>query len=134
MSREYAEQRIREALKLAKGNPTKARQQIIAWTYEDTKLLQALSRPHLTGIVAHAVNRVIHHQHMEEEAQPIPEAPQPLNMPPETFGAEILRALQNEGTAKFGREAAAPVPRRKQASQSHIDAMKAMASKKKKDE
>ncbi|HEY8191361.1 MAG TPA: hypothetical protein VIG74_02965 [Alphaproteobacteria bacterium] len=134
MNREYAEQRIREALKLAKGNPTKARQQIIAWTYEDTKLLQALSRPHLTGIVAHAVNRVIHHEHMEEHAPEIPEVPQPLNMPPETFGAEILRALQNESTTKFGRETAAPAPRRKQASQSHIDAMKAMASKKKKDE
>lgn len=133
MSREYAESRIREALKLAKGNPTKARQQIIAWTYEDTKLLHALARPHLTGIVAHAVNRVIYHQHMEDEAEDIPETPQPVNMEPATFGAQILKALQSENTAQFGREQQALPPRRKQASQSHIDALKAMASKKKKD-
>lgn len=135
MSREYAESRIKEALKLAKGNPARARQQVIAWTYEDTKLLHALARPHLTGIVAHAVNRVIHHQNMEEEAPEVPEKPQPLNMDAGTFGAQILKALQSDTTAQFGRENAAPAPRRKQASQSHIDALKAMASKgKKKDE
>ena len=134
MSREYAENRIREALKLSKGNPTKARQQIIAWTFEDTKLLHALARPHLTGIVAHAVNRVIYHQHTEEEAEEIPETPQPINLEPATFGAQILKALQSENTATFGREQAAAPVRRKQASQSHIEALKAMASKKKKDE
>jgi len=134
MSREYAENRIREALKLTKGNPTKARQQVIAWTYEDTKLLHALGRPHLTGIVAHAVNRVISQQDVAEEGQDVPDAPQVLDMPPATFGAEILSALQNDRTPQFGRESAAPLPRRKQASQSHIDALKAMASKKKKDD
>jgi len=134
MSREYAENRIREALKLTKGNPTKARQQVIAWTYEDTKLLHALARPHLTGIVAHAVNRVISQQDVAEEGQDVPDAPQVLDMPPATFGAEILSALQNDRTPQFGRESAAPLPRRKQASQSHIDALKAMASKKKKDD
>lgn len=135
MSREYVENRIKEALKLSKGNPTKARQQIIAWTFEDTKLLHGLARPHLTGIVAHAVNRVIYHQHMEEDAPEIPETPQPVNMEPATFGAQILKALQSENTATFGRESAAPLPpRRKQASQSHIEALKAMASKKKRDE
>ena len=134
MSREYAEHRIKEALKLSKGNPTKARQQIIAWTFEDTKLLHALARPHLTGIVAHAVNRVIYHQHTEEEAEEIPETPQPINMEPATFGAQILKALQSENTATFGQEQAAAPVHRKQASQSHIEALKAMASRKKKDE
>lgn len=133
MSREYAEGRIKEALKLAKGNPTKARQQIIAWTYEDTKLLHALARPHLTGIVAHAINRVIYHESMEDEEPEIHDAPQSLDMEPETFGTEIMKALQSENTSRFGREGGAPAPRRKQASQSHIDALKAMASKKKKD-
>ena len=130
MSREYAESRIREALKLSRGNATKARQQIIAWTTEDARLLQALARPHLTGIVAHAVNRVINRA--DEEPEDVPDAPQALNMGPETFGKEILRVLSSSNTAVFGQEAGAPPAGRKQASQSHIDALKSMASKKKK--
>lgn len=129
MSREYAERRIKEALNLTKGNATKARQQIIAWTNEDPKLLQALAQPHLTGIVAHAVSRVIYRQEIEEEEHEVPEAPQALDMAPDTFGKEILRALASENTALFGRETGAAPSRPKQASQSHIDALKQMASK-----
>jgi hypothetical protein len=128
MSREYAEKRIKEALKLVKGNATKARQQIIAWTSQDARLLQALAKPHLTGIVAHAVNHVIYHQGMEEEE--IPAEPQSLEMEPDTFGKEILKALQSSDTARFGRESAAPPVRRPKASQSHIDALKKIAGRK----
>lgn len=128
MSREYAEERIREALKLSKGNATKARQLIIGWTNEDMRLLQALTRPHLTGIVAHAVGRVIYRQDQEDEQPEIPEMPQALDMPPQTFGQEILKALQNTNTTQFGRESGTPSPR-KQASQSHIDALKKLAGK-----
>jgi len=134
MSREYAEGRIREALKLHKGNATKARQQVTAWTFEDPKLLQALARPHLTGIIAYAVDRVINHSGEEQAEEPqIPEMPQALNMAPDTFGREILKALSSSNTAVFGRENSAPSGR-KQASQSHIDAMKNLAKKKKKDD
>jgi len=131
MSREYAERRIKEALALTKGNATKARQQIIAWTNEDPKLLQALTQPHLTGIVAHAVSRVIYRQEVEEEEHDVPEAPQSLDMAPDTFGKEILKALASDNTVMFGRDSGAPPTRRKQASQSHIDALKQMASKSK---
>ncbi len=127
MSREYAESRIREALKLAKGNPTKARQRVIAWTFEDPKLLQALARPHLSGIVAHAINRAISRQDLEEVEAP--DEPEKLNMAPETFGAEILAALQSGNTARFGQEGNAPQGRRGQASKSHIEALKKIASK-----
>ena len=58
MNRDYAERRIREALKANSGNEAKARQQIIAWALDDSKLLQELVAPHITGIVAHAVGRV----------------------------------------------------------------------------
>jgi hypothetical protein len=52
-----------------------------------------------------------------------------LDMPPDTFGREILKALASDNTAMFGRDTgAAPVGRR-QASQSHIDALKQIASK-----
>ncbi len=128
MSREYAESRIREALKLSKGNPTKARQRVIAWTFEDPKLLQALARPHLTGIIAHAVNRVIYQQGLEEPE--VPEQPESLDMAPETFGQEILAALQSNSTPLFGQESFGPQagPRRT-ASKSHIEALKHIASK-----
>jgi hypothetical protein len=128
MSLEYAENRIKEALRLAKGNTTRARQQIMAWTYEDAKLLHALTRPHLTGIVAHAVNRVIYRQHEEEKAV-LPDVPQPLDMEPETFGMEILKVLQNDKTPRFGRESSAAPVRRPRASKKHIDALNRIAGK-----
>ena len=131
MSREYAEKRIKEALVIAKGNATKARQQIIAWTNEDPKLLQALAQPHLTGIVAHAISRVIYRQEAEEVEEDIPEAPQSLDMAPDTFGKEILKALASENTVMFGRDTGVVPAGRKQASQSHIDALKQIASKSK---
>lgn len=133
MSREYAENRIKDALKQAKGNPTKARQQIIAWTYEDTKLLHELAQPHLTGIVAHAVGRVIHRLDIEEgqKTEVLPEMPEALDMAPGTFGEEILRALDDTHSVQFGRESGAAPVRRKKASQSHIDALKQIASKSK---
>lgn len=131
MSREYAEKRIKEALVIAKGNATKARQQIIAWTNEDPKLLQALAQPHLTGIVAHAISRVVYRQEAEEVEEDIPEAPQSLDMAPDTFGKEILKALASENTVMFGRDTGVVPAGRKQASQSHIDALKQIASKSK---
>lgn len=131
MSREYAEKRIKEALTLAKGNATKARQQVIAWTNEDPKLLQALAQPHLTGIVAHAISRVVYKQEIEEVETEVPDSPQSLDMAPDTFGKEILKALASENTALFGRDTGTVPPRRKAASQSHIDALKQMASKSK---
>ena len=126
MSLEYAERRIIEALEAAKGNPTRARQQIIAWSHDDPKLLLALARPHLTGIVAHAVNRVIYRQNLQAD-DTVSENPQKLDMAPETFGQAILNSLQSNDTPRFGHEgSAAPVGRRK-ASKSHIEALKRMA-------
>ena len=132
MSREYAEERIKEALKLSKGNPTKARQRIIGWTFEDPKLLQALARPHLTGIVAHAVNRVATKQDIEEPE--VAEDPKSLDMSAATFGQEILNALQNNSTPMFGLESSAAPTRRPQASKKHIEALKQIARKNKSDD
>ncbi|MCM2343037.1 MAG: hypothetical protein NDJ24_00585 [Alphaproteobacteria bacterium] len=129
MSREYAEKRILEALSMSKGNSTKARQQVIAWCTQDHKLLQALAQPHLTGIVAHAISRVVYKQESEEQVADIPESPQSLDMAPDTFGKEILKALASDNASLFGRDTGAPPTRRKQASQAHIDALKQMANK-----
>ena len=129
MSRDYAESRIREALRLSKGNTTRARQQVIAWAAEDQRLLLGLTQPHLTGVVAHAINRVLSRTNME--TGDIAMEPESLNMPPDTFGRQILNALSSTDTPVFGLESGGlPSGQRKKASQSHIDAIKQMASKK----
>lgn len=129
MSREYAEDRIRAALAQCRGNPTKARQMVIGWSTQDQRLLLSLALPHLTGIVAHAIGRVIHHQNDAVEEDEVAAMPLALNMAPDTFGKEILGALSSSDTQVFGLEGQTAQPRPKKASQSHIDALKQMASK-----
>lgn len=133
MSREYAEDRIREALAQCRGNATKARQMIIGWSTQDQRLLLSLAQPHLTGIVAHAISRVMYRQDQMPEDDHIAPAPLALNMAPDTFGKEILSALSSSDTPVFGLEGQTAQPRPKKASQSHIDALKQMASKNKAD-
>ena len=94
-----------------------------------TALLQALARPHLSGIVAHAVNRVITRLGSDNAEEETPPEPQAINMSPSSFGKEILAALTSKNTAMFGHEGEVPPSRRKPASQSHINALKAMSSK-----
>lgn len=129
MSREYAENRIREALRLTGGHPLKARQQIIAWTYEDAKLLHALTKPHITGIVAYAINRVLVKEGEEDKApDPTPDFDA---LPGEKFGKELLKALAMGQPAVFGQESfSAHVPK-SGASQRHIDALRQIAAKSK---
>ena len=58
MSLEYVERRINEALKLSKGNATKARQIVIKWCQDDIRLLHGMTKAHLNGIVAYNIERV----------------------------------------------------------------------------
>ena len=122
MSQDYAERRIKEALRLAHGNTLRAQQQIIAWTYEDPKLLQALAKPHLNGIVAYNIERVA-----SGRSEKI-KNPQPQKQPQiaqDRFGMEILKAVVDSNSAIFGLD---PAPSRKKgASQAHIDAIYRLA-------
>ncbi len=133
MSLDYAENRIREALRLSNGHPLKARQQIIAWTYEDAKLLHALTKPHLTGIVAHAVSRVVSRLNLPEEQENAPrKRTKNVKVKPvekeEEFGKDLLKALAQGDPAIFGQEAfSAPVKARK-ASKKHVDTMKLLSA------
>ncbi|MCC6598140.1 MAG: hypothetical protein IT559_05075 [Alphaproteobacteria bacterium] len=137
MSLEYAENRIREALKLTKGNQAKARQQIIAWACEDARLMQALARPHLSGIVAYNVERVASGRadarHEAEKNIAAPKASPKEKAAPkkENFGLEILKAAAGQDTQIFGLEDTGAPQKRGQASQAHIDALKSIASKSK---
>lgn len=129
MSREYAEQLIKNALKRAGGHPGKARQEIIAKTYEDHKLLLGLTQGHLTGIVSLWVNRVI--TKMAKEPDPVPEKPTGLDMEEDTFGKAILSAMQGSDAGEFGLETGASRSGKRQASKSHIDTMKFLAQQSK---
>ena len=129
MTRDYVETRIQEALRQHKGNAGKARQQVMAWASEDQRLLFGLAKPHLTGIIAYAVSREINKAGRPDGTE-APAATPKLNMAPDTFGKEILKALSSHDTPVFGHEAGAPGTGRKQASQSHIDAMRKLAAKK----
>jgi len=125
MNRDYAENKIREILLSSGGNATKARQKIIAMALDDTKLLQELVAPHITGIVAHAVNRV-----MSMKEKPKPQAPNPVmqDSKNDPFGMEILKAIALGNPTQFGRESGVPI-KRQAASQRHIDAIRQMVSK-----
>ncbi len=138
MSLDYAENRIREALRITGGHPLKARQQVIAWTYEDPKLLHALAKPHLTGIVAHAVSRVIAKLDLPEEKQkkarikPKTETvTKAAKKTEEQFGLDLLKALAKGDPAIFGQEGFSPPVKSKQASQQHVETMKRLAGQSK---
>ena len=141
MSSEYAEKRIKDALKLARGNRNKARQQLIAWTYEDPKLLHALTKAHLSGIIAYNIERVASGRADAAKAQR--EAPPPQKQPPqkqptqqaqaaqkpkkeESFGMQILKAASGSHEV-FGLEDLGRPQKRGAASQNHINAIRALA-------
>jgi hypothetical protein len=138
MSLEYAETRIKEALKLAKGNQARARQQIIAWAVEDPKLLFALTKPHLSGIVAYNIERVASGRAAAaKETTSAPQrpmtqkaAPAGQKAKPEQFGLEILKAVAGNPEI-FGLEDFGVPQKREQASARHIAAIKAIAAKSK---
>jgi len=132
MTRAYADGKIREALKKSGGNPTKARQAIIAQAFDDPKLMNELMAPHMTGIVAHAINHVMS---VKEKPTPPPPEPQVSLKPDGTasgktdpFGIEILKAIALGHPAQFGQESANPI-KKQPASQRHVDAIKQMIAK-----
>ncbi len=127
MSREYAENKIKEALHLTRGNTTNARQQVIAWAMEDHKLLKELVKPHMIGIVAHAVGRVVSGK-TEPETVPLPQHKAELDRG-DSFGMDILRTIAGGDTAQFGQESYSRPVKKQGASQQHIDAIQQMINK-----
>ena len=141
MSLDYIEKRIKDALELHNGNRLKARQQVIAWTYEDDKLLHTLAKPHLSGIVAYHVERVDSGRaEAAKELPPAPKRPQKVapkpaktkaNVDADEFGLNLLKAVTGESADIFGLEDPG-APRKKQGvSKNHVDAINAIASKSK---
>lgn len=135
MAQSYLQDCILDALARAKGNQNKAQKIIALQAMEDPQLLQALAKPHLTGIVAHAVGRIAIQENAKKASErDMPDKPvvggalaQDMN----GFGLDLLKALGGPNVPKFGMEDAAPRLGKKQASLQHVNALKMMANKSK---
>jgi len=138
MAWDYTEKKIKEALHLHRNNMTRTRQQVIAWAMEDPKLLRELMKPHMTGITAHAVNRVMNGK---TKPEPVPQAAQASDKSSDkakegkdTFGLDILKTIAGGNTTQFGQETYGnPPSRRGGVSQRHLDAIQQMINKGHKD-
>ncbi|MGB4057411.1 MAG: hypothetical protein WBK77_04945 [Alphaproteobacteria bacterium] len=123
---EYAEDRIREALKKHKGNALKSRKQVIEWALEDELLMLGLVKPHLNGIVAYNIERVASGR--SDKAKSLEPLAKKIksSTAKDRFGMEILKAVVAENAAQFGFDDKPARP--KGASQSHVDAIRKLAS------
>lgn len=126
MSREYTVAKIKEALHATRGNAAQAQQLIIEKAMEDPKLLRELVKPHMVGIVAHAVGRVVN----GKEDEPMPQADAPQNLgEKDSFGLDILKIIAAGDTVQFGQEAYGRPIKKQGVSQKHIDAIHQMIKK-----
>jgi hypothetical protein len=134
MAQSYLQKCVLDALTKAKGNETKARALIAAQALEDNELLLALAKPHLSGIVAHAVGRqAIQLKAKKDKSIELPAMPKAMTKAGKDneFAHDLLKALGGANVAKFGAEDAAPRVGKKPASQQHVNALKLMAAKSK---
>ena len=94
---------------------------------DDPKLLSTLVKPHMVGITAHAIQRVVSGK---TKPEPVPQAKPENNASKEdSFGMDILKTIAGGNTAQFGQENYNPPRRKGGVSQGHIDAINAMIAK-----
>lgn len=130
-SQATAEQRIQEALSEAGGNITQAQKILIGWAMRDHDLLLALVKPHITGITAHAINRVAQGKTKPESVKPVSSKSvagdkshkNKKKTLKDSIGMDILKTIAAGETAQFGQENYGRPLGKKTASQRHIDAI-----------
>ena len=139
MTRKYAESRIREAIDQSGGNITKARQLLTAWCQDDHRLVLELTAPHMVGISAHAIQRVMRLDKEKAEVETVPVPDEPFQEEAlvhdgqaDAFGLEILKAVAGNKNPKFGMNAMQGGGKGKiRVSAQHIDAINQMVRKSK---
>lgn len=124
MNADYLEEKILEALELSGGNQARARQHLIAWSMEDAQLLRILVRPHLTGIISYAVQRVAKRAARKKSDQASRKSSPPSD---KTFGEEMLSALSDDNAEIFGQSSPFPTGRKPEASARHEKLMRMLA-------
>jgi hypothetical protein len=93
-------------------------------------LLLEMTRPHLNGITAYAIQRVLNRmmksddEILEEEAQDAVMS----SSKKDQLGKDILRGFASKDAPQFGQESVSVPLRKKAASQSHIDTMQMLAA------
>jgi len=120
-STNYAEDKIKEALKASRGNPAQAQKALIEWALQDQELLIALVRPHMKGITAHAVDRVARGKKAPEAVSS--SSSKSSTKLKDSIGMDILKTIAGGETAQFGQENYGRPLGKKGASQRHIDAI-----------
>jgi len=123
MAENYAESKIKEALKASQGNARQAQKMLIEWSLRDNDLLVALVKPHMTGITAHAVNRIVSGKKTPEAVTPQKPSVVRSSQKKDSFGMDILKTIADGDTATFGQESYGRPVGKKGASQRHIDAI-----------
>ena len=132
MAIEYAEEKVAEALEKAQGNKAIARQYLIEWIHRDHKLVLGLTALHMKGIIPFWVERVDAKQKIAEAVdKKTADSVNKTVEKPKTFGEDMLRTFAGQGTAQFGLESGSIPLRKKNASQTHIDAINLIVSKNK---
>ncbi len=131
MSTVYVQNKIKEALKEAKGNQTRARQYLMTWATQDLALLLGLTKSHLNGLASYAIAKTLQQEttaNVSRDAT-VPANAKKMDMPEEAFGKDLLKALSGRDSVRFGMEAATPRPvtRRTPASESHVAIMRSLA-------
>ena len=123
MSREYAMSRVRDALEQSDNNHMKAHRLILEWLKGDHSLFVGLAAPHMNSIVTHAI------AHVTQPEKPVePQKVDLNNTETGEMGDAILSGLGLSGkTGSFGEGNPAGVPKPSKASQSHVDALHAIA-------
>ena len=136
MSPSYVEKRLLEALNTSHGNLAKARKLISEWCVQDQRLLYELSRPHMTGIIAHAMDRVVSHKFRSESEKNTspPSSTRRVELSSsaksdEMFGKELLKNFAMGKPTKFAEESFSAPLKKTKASQAHIDAIRRLAKK-----
>jgi len=119
MSSSYAERKLQEALLESGGSPAAARRLVMGWAARDSRLLQELAQPFLTGIVGHAVDRVIRR---------MPKA-QSRRSAAGSLGGSALDGVIRALGENFARsdDPVADLPARPAASAAHADVIRGLA-------
>lgn len=128
MSNDYLDTKVKEALSQSGGRASKAAKLLIEWSIEDHPLLLSLAHKQLPAMALHAIEKEVG---VPSARKKTAAKPKPIDIPPESFGKDLLQALSGKDAVRFGMEGAIGRPiesKRKKASQQHIDTLKKMSA------
>jgi hypothetical protein len=123
MTQTYLEKRVKEAMAEAKGSKVKARKLLLTWAVQDQQLLLSLSKAHLPALATQAIEVIMARIEMQAKGVPL----RKQGKAGENIGKDIISAMNERDTPKFGQEASAPPLSRRAASQAHVDAIHKLA-------